>query len=70
MLPGDELAFAGEKFRVEMGPGEPDLEPDDELENQHTEMIELPPKLEENFLEYQLEPLKASNSDVEFLDDE
>lgn len=25
LLPGDELAFAGERFRVEMGPGDPDV---------------------------------------------
>lgn len=71
LLPGDELAFAGEKFRVEMGPGDPDPEPDHDMENLHTEMIELPLKAgEENFLEYELEPLKSSNSDVKFLDDQ
>lgn len=26
LLPGDELSFASERFRVEMGPGEPDEE--------------------------------------------
>ena len=36
LLPGDELAFAGEKFRVEMGPGEPDSEPVAEIQRAPT----------------------------------
>lgn len=35
LLPNDELAFAAMKFRVHLGPGEPDVSPDD-----HTEMFE------------------------------
>lgn len=43
LLPGDELAFAGEKYRVEMGPGEPESEPEPEnVHAAHTEVIELP----------------------------
>ena len=41
LLPGDELAFAGERFRVEMGPGEPDPEPSADIHAAHTEVIEL-----------------------------
>jgi pSer/pThr/pTyr-binding forkhead associated (FHA) protein len=41
LLPGDELAFAGEKYRVEMGPGEAEPEPVD-IHAAHTEVIELP----------------------------
>jgi predicted component of type VI protein secretion system len=41
LLPGDELAFAGEKYRVEMGPGEPDPEPVN-IHAAHTEVLELP----------------------------
>src|SRR5436190_18009051 len=43
LLPGDELAFAGEKFRVDMGPGEPDPESEIVNQNAYTEMIEAPP---------------------------
>ena len=71
LLPGDELAFAGEKFRVEMGPGEPDLsDHDSNVENLNTEEIEFPPKeLEENFGPYPIEPMRTSDSDVRFLED-
>jgi pSer/pThr/pTyr-binding forkhead associated (FHA) protein len=37
LLPNDELAFAAMKFRVHLGPGEPDVSPDD-----RTEMFEFP----------------------------
>ncbi|MBM4074573.1 MAG: FHA domain-containing protein, partial [Planctomycetes bacterium] len=40
LLPGDELAFAGEKFRVEMGPGEPDDGAED-IHDLKTEAIDL-----------------------------
>lgn len=40
LLPGDELAFASEKFRVEMGPDIPD-EPED-VHGAQTEEIRLP----------------------------
>jgi pSer/pThr/pTyr-binding forkhead associated (FHA) protein len=71
LLPGDELAFAGEKFRVEMGPGEPDLsDHDSNVENLNTEEIEFPPKeLEGNFGPYPIEPMRTSDSDVRFLED-
>ncbi len=71
LLPGDELAFAGEKFRVEMGPGEPDLsDHDSNVENLNTEEIVLPVKeLEEDFRPYPLEPMRTSDSDVRFLED-
>ena len=71
LLPGDELAFAGEKFRVEMGPGEPDhVDHESNVENLNTEEIVLPIKeLEENFGPYPLEPMRTSDSDVRFLED-
>ena len=72
LLPGDELAFASEKFRVEMGPGEPDVEDhESNVENAYTEEIELPPReLEENFAPYPLEPMRTSDSDVRFLEED
>ncbi|WP_397570103.1 FHA domain-containing protein [Schlesneria sp. T3-172] len=73
LLPGDELAFAGEKFRVEMGPGEPDIEPDPESQDAHTEEITIPPQqLVEYFAPYVPEKGDdgSSDSDVRFLDDE
>lgn len=70
LLPGDELAFAGEKFRVEMGPGEPDPEPDPEVQNAHTEeMYVESPDLQEQFSSYPQDPQETSNSDVKFIDD-
>jgi pSer/pThr/pTyr-binding forkhead associated (FHA) protein len=70
LLPGDELAFAGEKFRVDMGPGEPDSDKE-EVHNSHTEVIELGnlPPLDEHFGTYDAErPLQtASDSDVQRL---
>jgi len=69
LLPGDELAFAGEKYRVEMGPGEPDPEPVD-IHGAHTEVIELSPQppLGE-FFAADAEPMQtASDSDVRMLD--
>ena len=41
LLPGDELEFAGEKFRIEMGPGEPESAQID-VQNSHTEIRESP----------------------------
>ena len=71
LLPGDELAFAGEKFRVEMGPGEPDVEPEAEERHLHTEVIQLPSReFQENFAPYPSEPMRSSDSDVMFLEDE
>lgn len=68
LLPGDELAFAGEKFRVEMGPGEPDVEPNHEVQNAQTEVITNGPHdLDENFAEYSVNSLMGSNSDVKFI---
>ncbi len=32
LLPGDELAFASVKYRVHLGPGEPEVRPDDQTE--------------------------------------
>ncbi len=67
LLPGDELAFAGEKFRVEMGPGEPDSESDAEVQNAYTEVIHLPQREpEERFSTHS--PSKTSDSDVRFMD--
>src|SRR5580692_6144860 len=71
LLPGDELAFAGEKFRIEMGPGEPDSESDAEERHLHTEVIQIPSReLQENFAPYPSEPMHSSDSDVMFLEDE
>lgn len=74
LLPGDELAFAGEKFRVEMGPGEPDVEPAGQDESAYTEVIQTRGEgLKEIFSTYPAdlaEPLKtSSDSDVRFLDE-
>lgn len=38
LLPNDELAFAALKFRVHLGPGEPDVDP-----HEHTEMFDIRP---------------------------
>lgn len=35
LLPNDELAFAGAKYRVHLGPGEPQVD-----QHQHTEMLD------------------------------
>ena len=70
LLPGDELAFAGEKFRVEMGPGEPDSEDDEEQQNAYTEVIQVPShEIKELFSSYPAEPMRTSDSDVVFLDE-
>lgn len=39
LLPGDQLSFAGEKFRVHMGPSP---QPGAVTPEQHTQMLELP----------------------------
>lgn len=69
LLPGDELAFAGEKFRVEMGPGEPDTEPASDVHSAHTEVIELVEQAPaDEFFAPAEPPLKtASDSDVRIL---
>lgn len=70
LLPGDELSFAGEKFRVEMGPGEPDVEENLRTNISPTEVIDLPDNmLKEEFAPYTVEPILGSDSDVRFLDD-
>ena len=70
LLPGDELSFAGEKFRVEMGPGEPDVEENLRTSSSPTEVIDLPDNmLKEEFAPYTVEPILGSDSDVRFLDD-
>ncbi|MFG0335580.1 MAG: FHA domain-containing protein [Maioricimonas sp. JB049] len=52
LLPGDELAFARVKFRVHLGPGEPESGPDD-----RTEMLQAQPEgepvEEEEFLDFE-----------------
>jgi pSer/pThr/pTyr-binding forkhead associated (FHA) protein len=78
LLPGDELSFASEKYKVEMGPGEPD-EPDDEIHSARTEMLELPRR--ELPVEYfgdvpdaeadaDSEPNPLGHSDVRLLDED
>jgi len=73
LLPGDELSFAGEKFRVEMGPGDPDSDLE-EVQNSHTQVIELPrpDAPEETFGSYDPQrPLQtASDSDVRRISDQ
>lgn len=66
LLPGDVLAFAGEKFRVEMGPGEPDL-PDAEFQVVPTELAN-PPKSSPSLLIPQARAIQTSDSDVRLLD--
>ena len=70
LLPGDELAFAGEKYRVEMGPGEPDPHPID-VHAAQTEVIELGErKPADEFFAPPEAPLPiASDSDVRVLDE-
>lgn len=72
LLPGDELSFAGEKFRVEMGPGDPEPVASD-VHSAHTEVIELPRSEppEERFATYDPEPLQtASDDDVRRVSDQ
>ncbi len=70
LLPGDELAFAGEKYRVEMGPGEPEPEPVD-IHGAHTEVIEVGHRATaDEFFAPGDAPLQtASDSDVRMLDE-
>lgn len=78
LLPGDELAFASEKFKVEMGPGDPDAD-EPEVHSARTEMLELAPVRDEYFAarprpedevdsDRELNPI--SDSDVKLLPDE
>lgn len=72
LLPGDELAFAGEKYRVDMGPGEPDSEPAEDIHAAHTEVIELEDREQaaEHFAAPEPESLQtSSDSDVRMLDE-
>lgn len=73
LLPGDELSFAGEKFRVEMGPGEPDAAAANDVQSAHTEVIELPRdrRVEEHFEPYvSNQPLQtASDADIQRFSD-
>jgi pSer/pThr/pTyr-binding forkhead associated (FHA) protein len=47
LLPGDELAFASEKFLVEMGPGIHEEEADPEVHSARTEVLStMPPPVE------------------------
>ena len=66
LLPGDVLAFAGEKFRVEMGPGEPDL-PEAEFQVVPTEVVNSF-KSGPSYLIPQAQSVQASDSDVRLLD--
>ena len=71
LLPGDELAFAGEKFRVEMGPGEPDAEPDVHVQNAYTEELSLEQiDPDSEVLAYSSDVMSSSHSDVRFLEDD
>jgi len=80
LLPGDELAFASEKFMVEMGPGIHEEELDPEVHSARTEVLNtLPPPVE--YLGRPSEPRKNeeqngsdaaydSHSDVRLLSDD
>ena len=70
LLPGDELAFASEKFRVEMGPDLPP-EPED-VHGAMTEEIRLPAPGLLAGLQDDVEDVveDQSDSDVRLLDDE
>lgn len=77
LLPGDELSFASEKYRVEMGPGEPEDDQDAEVYSAHTEMLSIPnaqpeffEAVEVEYLSDAPEPLSASDSDVRMLDED
>lgn len=70
LLPGDELAFAGVKFRVHLGPGEPEATHDE-----RTEMLSAVSELEaEQFVpsdgDMPLVPEAGSDSDVRLLSDD
>jgi len=62
LLPGDELSFASEKFRVEMGPDVP--EPEADVHEAHTEEI----KVGQGVLGNLGRNLEDSNSDVRPID--
>jgi pSer/pThr/pTyr-binding forkhead associated (FHA) protein len=69
LLPGDELAFASEKFRVEMGPDLPG-EPDD-VHGAQTEEIRLPaPGLLAALEDDDSLESDQSDSDVRLLEDD
>lgn len=66
LLPGDELAFAGARYRVHLAPGEPDVDPDES-----TEMIgELPQALRDGPELEALAEESSSDSDVRLLSEE
>jgi pSer/pThr/pTyr-binding forkhead associated (FHA) protein len=59
LLPGDELAFGNMKFRVHLGPGDPEVGHDEK-----TEMLTIPPDIvERRFDDEQVD----SDSDVRLL---
>ncbi len=70
LLPGDELAFAGVKFRVHLGPGDPEATHDE-----HTEMMSAVSEMRsESFVpsdgDMPLIPESGSESDVRMLSDD
>ncbi len=70
LLPGDELSFASEKFRVEMGSNVPD--PEEDVHEARTEEISVPANLDYNGgilggLAHGLDS-RSSDSDVRPLD--
>lgn len=77
LLPGDELSFASEKYRVEMGPGDVEDEADAEAHSALTEALQLSPPREEYFAEVEVEYdgdspdlMAASDSDVRMLNED
>ncbi|REJ74912.1 MAG: FHA domain-containing protein [Planctomycetota bacterium] len=69
LLPGDELAFGSMKYRVHLGPGEPEVGPDEK-----TEMLSVfPIASREEPLEPQFvaaESVEQSDSDVRLVSDD
>src|SRR3972149_1295893 len=69
LLPGDELAFASVRFRVHLGPGEPEFGT-----NEQTEMLSALPDWRERYAELsEAQPLPAemgSDSDVRLISDD
>lgn len=68
LLPGDELSFASERFRVEMGPDRPEESSVDDRAMTE-EIVISPPELFESFAG-PADNVPGSDSDVQLLDDE
>jgi pSer/pThr/pTyr-binding forkhead associated (FHA) protein len=67
LLPGDELAFASERFKVEMGPDVP--EPAADIHGAQTEEIRVPGSLLAGLADRLQETADQSDSDVRLIED-